>query len=85
MLKSHWPDCPLVIGENETEKLIVEADTPTLLNMVKAAWQQHQRVTVAGSMNERGKLMSMQPAIPWLLLQQGGADAVECEARTSLP
>ena len=66
--------------QDETEKLIVEAETPTLLAMVKAAWRQHQRITVAGSMNDRGKLMSIQPDIPALLLQEGGADAVIIEA-----
>jgi probable selenium-dependent hydroxylase accessory protein YqeC len=66
--------------QHETEKLIVEAEVTTLLDMVKTALQQHQHITIAGSMNERGKLMSIQPDIPGLLLRQGLADAVIIEA-----
>src|ERR1700730_2372933 len=32
---------------DETEKLIIEAETAMLLNKVKAAWGQHRRITVA--------------------------------------
>lgn len=77
--------------QDETEKLIVEAETPILLNMVRAAWKQHQRITVAGSMNDAvgtrlieslhaGKLFGLQPGILPLLIAQGGADAVISEA-----
>ncbi|HLX57702.1 MAG TPA: selenium cofactor biosynthesis protein YqeC [Ktedonobacteraceae bacterium] len=81
--------------QDETEKLIVEAETPILLNMVKAAWKQHHRITVAGSMNDAigtrlsesqhagkytGKLFGLQPGILPLLIAQGGADAVISEA-----
>ena len=64
----------------ETEKLIVEAETTMLLNKVKAAWEHHRRITVATGMNDRGKLMSVQSDIPSLLLQEGGADVVIIEA-----
>ncbi|MGH2496800.1 MAG: selenium cofactor biosynthesis protein YqeC [Ktedonobacteraceae bacterium] len=65
---------------DETEKLIVEAETSMLLNKVKAAWEHHRRVTVATSINDRGKLMSLPPDMPAQLLQAGGADAVIIEA-----
>ena len=43
--------------QDETEKLIVEAETSTLLKMVKTAWKQYRHVTVATAMNDRGKLV----------------------------
>ncbi len=64
----------------ETEKLILEVDTRVLLNKVKAAWAHHRRITVTTGIDYRGKLMSLQPDIPSLLLQEGGADAVIIEA-----
>ena len=65
---------------DETEKLIIEAETSTLLNKVKAAWEHYRRITVATSINERGKLMSLPLDIPAQLLQAGGADVVLIEA-----
>lgn len=65
---------------DETEELIIEAETPALLNKVKAAWEHYRRITVATSVNERGKLMSVQPDIPSLLMQEGRADVVIIEA-----
>jgi probable selenium-dependent hydroxylase accessory protein YqeC len=65
---------------DETEKLIIEAETAMLLNKVKAAWGQHRRITVAAGIDNRGKLMSVQPDIPSLLIRGGGADAVIIEA-----
>lgn len=65
---------------DETEKLIIEAETTALLNKVKAAWEHHRRITVATSINERGKLMSVLPDVPALLLRQEVADAVIIEA-----
>jgi probable selenium-dependent hydroxylase accessory protein YqeC len=65
---------------DETEELIVEAETTALLHKVKAAWQHHRRVTVATGVNDRGKLMSLQPNVPALLLREGGADVVIIEA-----
>ena len=65
---------------DETEMLIIEAEPAVLLNKVKAAWQRHRRITVATSINERGKLMSLPLDIPAQLLQAGGADVVLIEA-----
>lgn len=64
---------------DETEKLIIEAEPTALLNKVKAAWEHHRRITVATSINERGKLMSVQPHVPALLLQQAGTVIVEAD------
>ncbi|GAC1565967.1 MAG: selenium cofactor biosynthesis protein YqeC [Ktedonobacteraceae bacterium] len=66
--------------QHEAEKLYIEADIPTLLSMVRAAWQQYRRITVASSMNDAGKLFGLQPDILSLLLAQGGADAIIIEA-----
>jgi probable selenium-dependent hydroxylase accessory protein YqeC len=65
---------------DETDKLIVETETAMLLNKVKAAWAHHRRITVATAIDNRGKLMSLQPDIPALLIQEGGADVVIIEA-----
>lgn len=64
----------------ETEQLIVEADPSKLLDMVKAGLQRHRHITIAGSRNERGKLLSVSSDVPALLLRQGIADAVLVEA-----
>src|SRR5437660_9533426 len=34
--------------QGETDTLIVAAETPALIILISAAWEQHQRVTVAG-------------------------------------
>ena len=65
---------------DETEELIIEAEAPLLLSRVKAAWEHYRRITVATSVNERGKLMSLPPDVPALLLRQGGAEAILIEA-----
>lgn len=65
---------------DETEKLIIEAEPSVLLDMVKMSWQQHQHITIAGSVNERGKLMGVPAGIPVQLLREGAADAVIIEA-----
>jgi probable selenium-dependent hydroxylase accessory protein YqeC len=65
---------------DETEKLIIEAETTMLFNKVKAAWEHHRRITVATGIDNRGKLMSLQPDIPSMLMQEGGADVVIIEA-----
>ena len=65
---------------DETEMLIIESDTPMLLNKVKAAWVHQRRITVATGIDHRGKLMSLHPDIPALLMQIGSADAVIIEA-----
>ena len=64
----------------ETDTLIVAAETPTLLQMTKAAWEKYQHVTVAGRMVGAGKLGGVQLDQPYELLQRGGADVVIVEA-----
>lgn len=65
---------------DETEQLIIEVETSMLLSKVKAAWEYHRRITIATSINERGKLIGLSPDIPARLMQEGGADAVIIEA-----
>jgi probable selenium-dependent hydroxylase accessory protein YqeC len=64
----------------QTGTLIVAAETPTLLEMISAAWQQHGRVTVAGAVIRADKLAGLQPGQPYELLMQSGASAVIVEA-----
>jgi probable selenium-dependent hydroxylase accessory protein YqeC len=66
--------------EDETDTLIVAAETPTLLKMVNAAWKQHHRVTVAGRAIGAGKIAGLQPNQPYELLMKSGADVVIVEA-----
>lgn len=64
----------------ETEQLIVEAEPSLLLDMTKTSLRQHRHITIAGSVNERGKLLSVPPGVPALLLSQDIADTVLIEA-----
>src|SRR5258708_28617171 len=64
----------------QTGTLIVAAETPTLLEMISVAWQQHRRVTVAGVVIRADKLAGLQPGQPYELLMQSGAGAVIVEA-----
>lgn len=64
----------------ETDTLIVSPETPTLLKMVNAAWQQHHRVTVAGRVIGAGKLAGLHFDQPYQLLTKSGADVVIVEA-----
>jgi probable selenium-dependent hydroxylase accessory protein YqeC len=64
----------------QTGALIVAAETPTLLEMISAAWQQHRRVTVAGAIIRADKLAGLKPGQPYELLMQSGAGAVIVEA-----
>jgi probable selenium-dependent hydroxylase accessory protein YqeC len=64
----------------QTNTLIVAAETPTLLRMISAAWQQHRRVTVAGAIIRADKLAGLQPGQPYELLMHSGAGAVIVEA-----
>jgi probable selenium-dependent hydroxylase accessory protein YqeC len=64
----------------QTGTLIVAAETPTLLEMISAAWQQYRRVTVAGAIIRADKLAGLQPGQPYELLMQSGAGAVIVEA-----
>ena len=66
--------------QGETDTLIIAAETPNMLKMVKNAWQQHRRVTVAGTVIAAGKLGGLQPEQPYELLIRGGADVVIAEA-----
>jgi probable selenium-dependent hydroxylase accessory protein YqeC len=64
----------------ETDALIVAADTPILLQNIRATWQHQQRITVAGTFLRTDKLAGLQPEQPYELLMKSGADAVIVEA-----
>src|SRR6266480_5780893 len=64
----------------ETDTLIVAADTPILLQEIRAAWQHHYRITVAGNVLRTDKLAGLLPEQPYELLMKSGADAVIVEA-----
>jgi len=64
----------------ETDALIVAADTPLLLQNIRAAWQHQQRITVAGTFLRTDKLAGLQLEQPYELLMKSGADAVIVEA-----
>jgi probable selenium-dependent hydroxylase accessory protein YqeC len=66
--------------EDETDTLIVAAETRALLKMVNAAWKHHHRVTVAGRAIGSGKVAGLQPDQPYELLMKSGADIVIVEA-----
>jgi len=66
--------------KDETDALIVAAETPTLLKMVSAASRQHHRVTVAGRAIGAGKVGGLQLDQPYELLMKSGADVVIVEA-----
>src|SRR5579863_3215076 len=67
-------------SKEDTDTLIVATETTQMLKMVKNAWQQHRRVTVAGTVIAAGKLGGLQPDQPYELLTRGGADVVIVEA-----
>ena len=67
---------------DETEQLIIEEKPSLLLDMVKASLQQHRHVTIAGSINERSKLMSVPPDVPALLLRQVSDDTRRADSKT---
>src|SRR6266571_2121921 len=58
--------------QGETGTLIVASETPTLLNMIGAAWNQHYHVTVAGTFIRADKLAGIQPEQPYELLMKSG-------------
>src|SRR6266702_1964322 len=64
----------------ETDTLIVVADTPILLQKIRAAWQKYHRLTVAGNVLRTEKLAGLQPEQPYELLMKSGADVVIVEA-----
>jgi probable selenium-dependent hydroxylase accessory protein YqeC len=64
----------------ETDLLIVASETDTLLKTIDEAWQQHRRVTIAGTVLRTEKLAGLQPEQPYDLLVKSSADAVIVEA-----
>src|SRR5438552_3661668 len=64
----------------ETDTLIVAADTPILVQEIRAAWRHHYRITVAGAVLRTDKLAGLQPEQPYQLLMKSGADVVIVEA-----
>jgi len=65
---------------DETDLLIVDSETESLLKTIGEAWQQYQRVSVAGAVLRTEKLVGLQPEQPYALLVKSGADAVIVEA-----
>lgn len=65
---------------DETDALIVAAETPTLLKMIRDAWTHYHRLTVAASTTSVGKLAGLQPNQPYELLRGSGADTIIVEA-----
>src|SRR2546421_4255752 len=66
--------------QGETDTLIIAAETPALLKMISAAWEQHHRVTVAGKAVGTDKIGGLQLDQPYELLMKSGADVVIVEA-----
>lgn len=64
----------------ETDKLIIASDTHDLLNAIEEAWQQNQRITIAGSVLRTEKLAGLDFEQPHEFLVKSGADAVIVEA-----
>src|SRR5947209_7985805 len=58
---------------DETDKLIIASETHDLYNTIEKAWQQYQRVTIAGSVLRTEKLAGLQPEQPYELLVNSGA------------
>lgn len=67
-------------ARDETEAVIIEAETSTMLQAVRGAWQQYHHVTVGGSFVGSEKVGAVQPEQPYELLIHSGADAVIVEA-----
>jgi probable selenium-dependent hydroxylase accessory protein YqeC len=65
---------------DETDVLIVAPETDVLLKTIGEAWQQYQRVTVAGTVLRKEKLAGLQLEQPYELLVKSGASAVIVEA-----
>ncbi len=64
----------------ETDLLIIEPNTDTLLKTIDEAWSQCNRITVAGSVLRADKLAGLQPEQPYELLVNSSAHAVVVEA-----
>jgi probable selenium-dependent hydroxylase accessory protein YqeC len=65
---------------DETDLLIIEPDTGTLLKTIDEAWPQCHRITVAERVLRADKLGGLQPEQPYELLVNSGAHAVIVEA-----
>ena len=66
--------------QGETDTLIVADETPALLKMISAAWEQQHRVTVARKVISVDKIGGLQPDQPYELSMKSGADVVIVEA-----
>jgi len=64
----------------ETDFLIIDPNTETLLKTIDEAWSQCHRITVAGSILRADKLGGLQPEQPHELLVKSNAHAVIVEA-----
>jgi probable selenium-dependent hydroxylase accessory protein YqeC len=67
-------------GLDETDMLIVGSETDALLTTIEEAWQQCNRITVAGTALRAEKLAGLQPEQPYELLVKSSADVVIVEA-----
>ncbi len=65
---------------DETELLIVEAETERLLPLIETAWQRYHRVTVASATAGTDKIAGLSIEQSHALLAGSGADAVIVEA-----
>ncbi len=64
----------------ETDILIIESDTGTLLKKIDNSWSRCRRITVAGTILRADKLAGIQPEQPYELLMKSGADVIIVEA-----
>ena len=64
----------------ETDLLIIDSNTDTLLKKIDKSWSQCHRITVAGSTLRTDKLAGLQPDQPYELLMKSRADVVIVEA-----
>ena len=64
----------------ETDFLIIDPNTETLLKTIDEAWSQCHRITVAGSILRADKLAGLQPEQPHELLVKSNAHVVIVEA-----
>jgi len=64
----------------ETDLLIIESNSDTLLKTIEESWPQCHRITVAERILRAGKLGGLQPEQPYELLMNSGAHVVIVEA-----
>ncbi len=65
---------------DQTDLLIIDSNTDTLLKTIKEAWSHCHRITVAGRVLRADKLGGLQPEQPYELLVSSGTHAVVVEA-----